>query len=125
MEFYDMSKLARLSTKTLAYPVIVQELTHFIEKMRGLLFTSEKHLPVLLKNCSSIHSFGMSYPIDIYFLSQDMKVIKRYFNCRKRRILSCYKAAHTLEVPSYQSLRIGKLSLDEAVHFEYVEPKWL
>lgn len=44
-----------------------------LSKVRGLLMTErpEAGQGILLQGCNSIHTFGMSYPIDVYFLAAD------------------------------------------------------
>lgn len=71
------------------------------QRLRGLLWTDPSSSGVvLLCPCSSIHTFGMSYPIDVAFLSEDgLAVLVRRSVC-PGRILSCRKAELVLERPS-------------------------
>ena len=51
---------------------------HFFDRLRGLIgirsLTEGDGL--LIPKCQGIHTFGMSFPIDIIFLNQEQKVIR-------------------------------------------------
>ena len=55
----------------------VEVAASFITRLRGLL--GRKHIPagsgLLLQPCSSIHCFGMQFPIDAIFLDRHHRVI--------------------------------------------------
>lgn len=50
----------------------------FWDRLKGLMFTQE--LPqgqaLWIKPCKSVHTFFMSFPLDVVFLSEDMRVVK-------------------------------------------------
>lgn len=50
----------------------------FWKRLKGLLGTS--CLPIghglLIKPCSSVHTFGMRYPIDVLFVDKNHKIVK-------------------------------------------------
>lgn len=48
------------------------------QRMKGLLGRSGLSVneALILKPCSSIHTFGMRFPIDVLFLGRNMRVIK-------------------------------------------------
>lgn len=77
-----------------------------VERMRGLLGR-----PVLgpgeaflIEPCGSIHTWGMTYALDIVFLSSGWEVKKLVRNLVPWRMASCLGAAMTLE------LRAGALT---------------
>lgn len=48
----------------------------FAEKLKGLLGTQDDAAPIALFNCHAIHTFGMTYPIDVAFVSAAGRVLK-------------------------------------------------
>ena len=61
--------------------IIVQEAQLAVtldQRMRGLLgrISLGPNEALILKPCSSIHTFFMRFPIDVLFLDRDMQVIK-------------------------------------------------
>lgn len=44
-------------------------------RLRGLLGTNSLALPVALVGCSSIHTFGMRYPLDVALVTRDGRVL--------------------------------------------------
>ena len=72
-----------------------------LERMKGLMFSLE--LPscdgLLIKQCNSIHTFFMLYPIDIIFLDKDFKVIRTIYNISPWKMTWVYlKASQVLEM---------------------------
>ena len=51
----------------------------------------------MLAPCNDVHTFGMTKPIDIAFVSTEGLVMASYKNIGKRRRMRCRKAAVTLE----------------------------
>ena len=45
------------------------------ERLRGLLGTAPDAGPVLLALCSSVHTFGMRYPLDVAFVGERGEVL--------------------------------------------------
>ncbi|MBQ9005843.1 MAG: DUF192 domain-containing protein [Atopobiaceae bacterium] len=71
------------------------------ERLRGLLLTDALSAgTVLLSPCRSIHTFGMSYPIDVAFLSREGVAVLVGRRVAPGRVLSCRKAASVIERPS-------------------------
>ena len=46
--------------------------------------------------CNQIHTFGMKYPIDIYFLDQKNEVIAIVKNVKPNRLSPYYDEAHSV-----------------------------
>jgi uncharacterized protein len=55
---------------------------------------------LLIPRCSSVHTFGMRFPLDLYFLSPKGEVIEVRRAVPRRRIVSCPGADAVLEVPA-------------------------
>ena len=70
------------------------------EKFVGLLGSEITAPPVLLLKCSSIHTFGMTYPIDIAFADDHGEILKIRRGVQPCQIHSCSGAYCTFERPS-------------------------
>lgn len=55
---------------------------------------------LLIPRCSSVHTFGMRFPLDVYFLDGEGKVISVRRRVPPRRVLWQRGAAAILEIPS-------------------------
>jgi uncharacterized protein len=55
---------------------------------------------LLLPRCSSVHTFGMRFALDLYFLADDGSVIEVRRAVPPRRFASCRGASAVLEVPA-------------------------
>lgn len=55
---------------------------------------------LLIPRCSSVHTFGMRFALDIHFLAADGSVIEIRRAVPRRRIVSCPGADAVLEVPA-------------------------
>ena len=53
----------------------VTVLSAWRDRLRGLLGTDEDAPAVLLTLCSSIHTFGMRYPLDVAFIGERGEVL--------------------------------------------------
>ena len=54
---------------------------------------------LLIPRCSSVHTFGMRFPLDLYFLSGDGEVVATRLRVQARRLAFCGRATAVLEVP--------------------------
>lgn len=77
--------------------------TSIFARARGLLGTnacwSEGGRVLVLAPCSSVHTFGMRYTLDIAFVNRHGMVLRSERNVRPGRLLSCHKTAFVLERP--------------------------
>jgi uncharacterized membrane protein (UPF0127 family) len=55
---------------------------------------------LLIPRCSSVHTFGMRFELDIFFLDEAGEVIAARRGVPPRRVLLCRGAAAVLEVPA-------------------------
>lgn len=71
------------------------------ERLRGLLAYPrlEKNQALLITPCSSVHMFGMRYPLDIAYLNKRGEVIKTVSSLRPMAVSMCVGASATLEMP--------------------------
>jgi uncharacterized protein len=70
------------------------------ERMRGLLghkrLTADEAM--LLAPCRSVHTFGMSFPIDVLFIDRQWHVVAIHRCVPPARMLFCLNATRTLEM---------------------------
>lgn len=75
-------------------------LTRWFERLRGLLGTNREAAPVALVDCSSIHTFGMRYPLDVALVRSDGRVLRVGRSLPAGRVLSARGAWIALERPA-------------------------
>lgn len=75
-------------------------LATWFERLKGLLGTSEDADPVALVRCRSIHTFAMSYPIDIAFVDEGGRILGAVRSLAPNRVASSPGAFITLERPA-------------------------
>jgi hypothetical protein len=74
--------------------------TSFADRLRGLLGTDRGYLrggALLIEDCSSVHTFGMRYAIDVAFLDGLGRVVAVREAMVPGRVFSCRGAAAALE----------------------------
>lgn len=78
----------------------------FFTRLVGLLATPV--LPpgtgLLIKPCSSVHTFGMRYPIDLVFIDSSNRVVKVVAGLKACRLAAAEGAAYVLELPAGRAL---------------------
>ena len=75
-------------------------LSGWVERLRGLLGTGPDAEPVVLLRCGSIHTFGMTYPLDVAFVGERGEVLKVDRDLPPRRVSSCLGAWLVFERPA-------------------------
>lgn len=90
-------------------------------RLRGLLGTSSDADPVALVGCSSIHTFGMRYRIDVAFVGSSGLVLETVDAVPPGRVLSNRRAWITLERPHRRG---AWLTRGESVRLERQEDDW-
>lgn len=90
----------------------------FFSRLRGLLGTKQlsSGLALIIKPCSSIHTIGMVYNIDVLFVDKDNTVLKIVTELGPWRLAACSGSKYVIELPAGTSARSGtsvgdKLSL--------------
>jgi len=73
----------------------------FFRRLKGLLGTSclPEGEALLIRPCSSIHTIGMKYPIDVLFMTSDDKVLKIAPSMFPGRTASARGSSYVLELP--------------------------
>jgi uncharacterized membrane protein (UPF0127 family) len=55
---------------------------------------------LLIPRCSSVHTFGMRFPLDLWFLDAEGAVLLTRQGVPSRRLASCRHADAVLEIPA-------------------------
>ena len=55
---------------------------------------------LLIRHCASVHTFGMRFALDVYFLDDRGAVVASRPGLPPRRIAFCVRAAAVLEIPA-------------------------
>lgn len=71
-------------------------------RLLGLALLDREHAGrgLLIPNCSSVHTFGMRFPLDLVFLDRDGGAIVIRRRVGRRNFVSCRGADAVLEIPS-------------------------
>ncbi len=90
------------------------------ERLKGLLGTC--FLPaghgLLLKPCNGIHTFGMSYPIDVLFLDNEYRVLEIVPDLRPMLVARNAAGTMVLELPTGTAAMTGTETGDRLIEFE-------
>ncbi len=70
------------------------------ERLRGLLGSECDAEPVVLMRCSSIHTWGMRYAIDVALIARNGRVLKAIRAVPPKRLVSAVGAYYALERPA-------------------------
>jgi uncharacterized membrane protein (UPF0127 family) len=81
-------------------PLAVFSTENVFERTGGLLRLPalKKDQGLLINKCNSIHTFGMTYSLDVVYLNRHLKVVKLVENIKPKRMSFGLKAKHTLEL---------------------------
>jgi uncharacterized membrane protein (UPF0127 family) len=74
----------------------------FGRRLRGLAWRRRVQAGpgLLIPRCSSVHTFGMRFDLDVYFLDREGRVISVRRRVPPSRALWCRGASAVLEIPS-------------------------
>jgi len=78
----------------------ISKTTHFFERMCGLLTKPRlnKNEGLLIAPCSSVHTFGMRYNIDLVFIDKQWNIIKTVNSLKPWRMSASRNADMVLEL---------------------------
>ena len=62
---------------------------------------------LLIPRCSSVHTFGMRFELDVFFLDQGGRVISERRRVPPRRVIWCRGASAVLEIPVVEGGEFG------------------
>lgn len=74
----------------------------FLTRLKGLLATKqlETGKGLVIRPCTSIHTVGMNYDIDVLFVDSDDNVLKVVSNMPANRFALCRKSSYVIELPA-------------------------
>lgn len=98
--------------------VLVSELRiaqTFWQRLMGLLGTSRlaPEQGLLICPCSSVHTVGMRYPIDVLFLDKNLKVLKVISSLPAMRAVVCLKSCMALEISGGMAAKTNTTAGDQ------------
>jgi uncharacterized membrane protein (UPF0127 family) len=64
---------------------------------------------LFIPRCSSVHTFGMRFALDLYFLGKAGKLLAVRREIPARRVVSCRRASAVLEVPAREGGEFSSL----------------
>jgi len=78
-----------------------------VSRLIGLAFLdrAEAGAGLLIPGCRSVHTFGMRFALDVFFLDAGGAVLRAQHGVPPGRVLSCRDAAAVLELPSRRPCR--------------------
>jgi hypothetical protein len=62
---------------------------------------------LLIPRCSSVHTFGMRFPLDLYFLDESGELVRVLRRVPARRLAICRRAKAVLELPATEGGEIS------------------
>jgi uncharacterized protein len=73
----------------------------FRERLLGLAWSrSPRATALLLPRCRSVHTFGMRFPLDLYWLDASGEVVRVDRGVPPWRVVRCAHARSVIEVPA-------------------------
>jgi uncharacterized membrane protein (UPF0127 family) len=102
-----LGRLVASSGKVVVDPCM--RTTNTWDRLRGLLLRQEPPAGagLLIDRCASVHTFFMSFPIDIVYLDSDYRVIRSIEVLTPWRLSACRTARMTLELAARQANTLG------------------
>jgi len=96
----------------------ISKTSNFIERMRGLLGSAplKENEGLLITPCSSVHTFGMSYAIDLVFLDKQLTIVKTVNSLKPWRMSASSAATMVLELTTN---RLEQLQLATGQRLEW------
>jgi uncharacterized protein len=95
------ARISRMTAHELSPRAVVLHCRGFRQRLLGLALLRHHDLPeghaVLIPRCSSIHTFGMRFPVDVAFADAEGAVLRVIRGVPSRRVVRCPKAAVALE----------------------------
>lgn len=75
---------------------------NFLSRFKGLLGTKqlETGKGLVIRPCSSIHTVGMNYDIDVLFVDSEDNIIKVIRNMPASKFSLCRKSSYVVELPA-------------------------
>lgn len=86
----------------------------FFTRLQGLFSPrAESHDGIVIKPCNSIHTIGFSCDIDVFFLTNEGKVVKVVKAMKSNRFAFCFGAKAVIEIFSDRDCQF---SVGDVIH---------
>lgn len=81
----------------------------FWERAAGLFRQGRPgwHQGLLINPCNAVHTFGLTYAIDVVFLGRNGRVLKTVHALRPNRVAWCSSAHSVVEFPAFYCRRVS------------------
>lgn len=101
------NRLSLLPAHALPGGLRVVETTSFASRLLGLALLDdvEPYTALLIRRCSSVHTLGMMFAIDVVFLDERGRALRVATAVRPARFVSCRRARAVLETPADRAER--------------------
>ena len=94
-------RIGRLAAREVGPRATVLEARGFLQRLLGLAMLRSRELPdghaLLLRRCSSVHTFGMRFALDLAFADDSGNVLRVVRGAAPRRVWRCPGASVVLE----------------------------
>lgn len=84
----------------------------FWQRFRGLQFARplESDSGLLLRNCRSVHTMWMRFPIDLFFLTEDFRILETRVGVKPWRMVvpKSKDVAHVIETSSGRQINLER-----------------
>jgi len=109
MKRYPNLPVMRLCVEGKATDVRVYDARNFLARLFGLLGRRPLAMgeALWLEPCSSVHTLGMRYPIDVVFLDGAGRVLARRDALAPQRMAVTRRASCALELPQHSAGQLG------------------
>ncbi|MBP1763373.1 MAG: hypothetical protein H6Q65_431 [Firmicutes bacterium] len=108
MELWNVTQQTQLASR-------LRIAVTFLQRLKGLLGT--KFLPegeaLLIRPCSSVHTLGMNYAIDVLFMTADDRVLKIAASMPPGRAAVAWGSSYVLELPPGIAAKTGTVVGDQ------------
>jgi uncharacterized membrane protein (UPF0127 family) len=96
----------------------VSKTSNFLERMLGLLISSPltENEGLLIAPCSSVHTVGMRYAIDLVFLDKQLTIVKTVRSLKPWRMAASNASSMVLELAADS---LDKLQLETGQQLEW------
>jgi uncharacterized protein len=91
----------------------------FLQRARGLLFypAIQPHQALWIWSCGSVHTVGMSYPIDVVFINEQHRILKMVTSMAPYRFSACWGAKSVIEFRAGRAEQLG-FQLEQTLTFQ-------
>jgi uncharacterized membrane protein (UPF0127 family) len=102
----------------------IYQAQNFTQRLLGLAWMQDKmmqnHEALCLESCTSVHTFGMFFDLDLVFLSQDNRVLGLRKGLKPNRVSFSPKGTAKILEFKGKSIEMLGISLAESIEFDSI-----